>query len=79
MTCFAIARNRVGHWNEAAIVFGWLSWLAAVCDLGEDIALEFVWRSQRPFATGIAAACAYTKSAILIAVILFAIVASLLR
>jgi hypothetical protein len=43
MTCFAIARHRaVGGWHEAAIVFGWISWIAAACDLVEDLALESV-------------------------------------
>jgi len=79
MTCFAIARHRVGGWHEAAIVFGWISWIAAACDLVEDLALESVWRHQGPFATGIAAACSYTKSGLLIAVIVFAIAASLFR
>jgi|GEM_PF-1957422 len=79
MTCFAIARNRVGGWHEAAIVFGWISWIAAACDLVEDLALESVWRHQGPFATGIAAACSYTKSGLLLAVIVFAIAASLFR
>jgi hypothetical protein len=79
MTCFAIARHRVGGWHEAAIVFGWISWVAAACDLVEDLALESVWRHQGPFATGIAAACSYTKSGLLITVIVFAIAASLFR
>ena len=79
MTCFAIARHRVGGWHEAAIVFGWISWLAAACDLVEDLALESVWRHQGPFATGIAAACSYTKSGLLLAVIVFAIAALLFR
>jgi uncharacterized membrane protein len=79
MTCFAIARNRVGGWSEAAIVLGWCSWLAAACDLSEDLALEFVWRQPGPFATGIATACSYTKSGLLIAVILFAIASSFFR
>jgi hypothetical protein len=82
MTCFAIARHRVvGGWHEAAIVFGWMSWIAAACDLVEDLALESVWRhqGQGPFATGIAAACSYTKSGLLLVIILFAIAASLFR
>jgi hypothetical protein len=74
MTCFAIARHRVtGGWHEAAIVFGWISWVAAACDLVEDLALESVWRHKGPFATGIAAACSYTKSGLLMAVIAFMI------
>ena len=79
MTCFAIGRHRAGGWSEAAIVLGWCSWLAAACDLVEDLALEFVWRQPGPFATGIAAACSYTKSGLLIAVILFAIASLFLR